>query len=196
MCHQNSSVKLLLPSARGTQRLSVPFAHKGTSPGLVTQGVPRRGSMTEHAFFYTRAACLRSELHPSQRMVRPADACEERVALVRSLNVASPQEPQKCFVAATLAVHRLQRTVYIAILNRDDTRNRHHPPWLKHCFFLPQRFVVEPVRATAVRGDRPSHDTVHVPRSLSRDCFLSFWGGGRCWRSSCMSHTSFPRFRW
>lgn len=26
--------------------------------------------MTEHAFFYTRAACLRSELHPSQKMVR------------------------------------------------------------------------------------------------------------------------------
>eukprot|EP00903_Cladosiphon_okamuranus_P012671 g11851.t1 len=40
------------------------------SPGLVTQGaaVPRRGFMTENAFFYTRAACLRSELHPSQKM--------------------------------------------------------------------------------------------------------------------------------
>lgn len=40
--------------------------------GLVTQGtvVPRRGFMTEHAFFYSRAACLRSELHASQKMVR------------------------------------------------------------------------------------------------------------------------------
>lgn len=45
---------------------------KGQSSGLVTQGtvVPKRGFMTEHAFFYTRAACLRSELHPTPKMVR------------------------------------------------------------------------------------------------------------------------------
>ncbi|CAM9469568.1 unnamed protein product, partial [Scytosiphon promiscuus] len=38
--------------------------------GLAFQSsvVPRRGFMTEHAFFYTRAACLRSELHHTQRM--------------------------------------------------------------------------------------------------------------------------------
>ncbi|CAM9572532.1 unnamed protein product, partial [Ectocarpus sp. 8 AP-2014] len=45
-------------------------ADAAQSSGVVTQGtiVPKRGFMTEHAFFYTRAACLRSELHPTQKM--------------------------------------------------------------------------------------------------------------------------------